>query len=238
MSKSKWFYLNILKYFASNKAESYRNLFHEHSNFLYNLLEREPTQKERVLAQTEFKRLIEDGLLYDVNGEGWYQITEEGKKVLNSGDTEIPHGDLEVFFKKYELHSKIKDVSAGLFNDGHYKEAIQAALVEVINRVKEVSGNPKDRQDKELDGDSLMQRAFGCDGDNMPLIKLNTLQDSLDKAEQRGFMYLYKGIVGIRDKKAHLNFIQNDPYRTVEYLSLASLLMKLLEKDFLGQFNK
>ena len=45
------------------------------------------------------------------------------------------------------------------------------------------------------------------------------------------FMYLYKGIVGIRDKKAHLNFVQNDPIKTLEFLSFASLLLRLLDEN-------
>ena len=81
-----------------------------------------------------------------------------------------------------------------------------------------------------------MQKAFGCD-DQIPLIRLNLLADSLDKVEQRGFMYLFKGIVGIRDKKAHLNFIQNDPNKAFDYLAMTSLLMRLLDDDFLKHFN-
>ena len=146
--------------------------------------------------------------------------------------------EMVTIFKKYDLHPRVKAVSLKLFNNGHYKEAIQAALVEVIAKVKQVAGHPKDNSGKELDGDRLMQKVFGCDGNNIPLIKLNKLVNGLDKAEQRGLMYLFKGIVGIRDKKAHLNFIQNNPYRTIEYLSLASLLMRLLENDFLKHFNK
>jgi uncharacterized protein (TIGR02391 family) len=125
-----------------------------------------------------------------------------------------------------------------LFTDTYYKEAIQASLVEVINRVKEVAGYPNDNDNRNLDGDKLMNRVFGCDGNNEPLIKLNELKDSIDKAEQRGFMNLFKGIVGVRDKKAHLNFIQDNPYMTMEYLTLASLLMRLLDEDFIKKFNQ
>jgi len=141
-------------------------------------------------------------------------------------------------FIEYDFHPSIERVSVKLFDDGHYKEAIQAALVEVITRVKVISNYPKEDSGKDLDGDSLMQRVFGCDGQNIPLIRLNQLSNSLDKAEQRGFMYLFKGIVGIRDKKAHMNFTQNDLYKAIEYLSLASLLMRILEQDFLSNFNE
>lgn len=190
-------------------------------------------QKDRVLAQNAFQKLIEDGLIFDTNGDKWYTITDEGKSALASGFHVPRHDTVETFLKKYDLHPRIKSVSARLFTDTHYKEAIQASLVEVISRVKEVADYPKDSKGRDLDGDQLMNRAFGCDGNNQPLIKLNELRDSFDRAEQRGFMNLFKGIVGVRDKKAHLNFIQRDPYRTMEYLALASLLMRLLEEDFL-----
>ncbi|MES2014270.1 MAG: TIGR02391 family protein [Patescibacteria group bacterium] len=130
----------------------------------------------------------------------------------------------------HKLHPKVELVSADQFASGYYKEAVQNALVEVIHQVKVRSGNPTDNQGGELDGDKLMQRAFGADVQR-PIITFNSLQNSLDRAEQRGLMYLYKGIVGIRDRKAHLNFIQRDPVKALEYLSLASLLLRLLDEN-------
>jgi uncharacterized protein (TIGR02391 family) len=129
----------------------------------------------------------------------------------------------------YDFHPQIKSVSLQQFQDGHYKEAIQNALVEVIDQVKIRTGHPKNSIGRELDGDDLMNRVFGCENQD-PMIKFNLLSSSLDRAEQRGLMNLFKGIVGIRDRKAHLNFTQNDPLKTIEYLSLASLLMRLLDE--------
>jgi uncharacterized protein (TIGR02391 family) len=143
-------------------------------------------------------------------------------------------GTRSALFNQYDLHHKIKEVSLSQFQDGHFKEAIQNALVEVINQVKLKSKKPyiKTGNGKkvELDGDDLMNHVFACDG-KTPKIKFNALKTSLDKAEQRGFMYLFKGIVGIRDKKAHLNFVQNDPVKTLEFLSFASLLLRLLDEN-------
>lgn len=236
MANLDWFCRKLLEYFSKQK-DCFQNIFQPYASFLKSALDREPTQKEIVLAQKAFKKLIDDEFIYDTNGDGWYTITEDGKAFLNSTET-VQLGDtVETFLKKYDLHPQIKEVSSKLFADGHYKESIQAALVEVITRVKEVAGHPKDNSGRDLDGDTLMNRAFGCDGENIPLIKLNELIDSFDKAEQRGFMNLFKGIVGIRDKKAHLNFIQNDPFRTIEYLSMASLMMRLLENNFVSQVN-
>ena len=42
-------------------------------------------------------------------------------------------------------------------------------------------------------------------------------------------MFLFKGIVGLRNSKAHSNTLFNDPSRAHEYLALASLLLRLLE---------
>ncbi len=237
MTNLDWFYKKLLEYFSKKKDCSH-NLFMPQSNFLRSILNHEPTQKDKVLAQKAFQKLIDDELIFDTTGDKWYTITDKGKSALESSFHVPRHDAIETFLKKYDLNSRVKSVSEGLFADTYYKEAIQASLVEVINRVKEVAGYPKDNDNRNLDGDKLMNRAFGCDGNNQPLIKLNELKDSIDKAEQRGFMNLFKGIVGVRDKKAHLNFIQDNPYMTMEYLALASLLMRLLEEDFIKKFNQ
>lgn len=133
-------------------------------------------------------------------------------------------------FQKYDLHPAIKRVSLSEFRDGYYKASIQNAFVEVIDEVKKRTSRPKDKNGKDLDGDPLMQHVFGCSGEHEPLVKFNDLATDLDRNEQQGLMYLYKGIVGIRNRKAHLNFVQNEPFKALEYLSLASLLMRHLDE--------
>jgi uncharacterized protein (TIGR02391 family) len=103
----------------------------------------------------------------------------------------------------------------------HYKQAALEAYIRVINEVK-----AKSRLN--LDGDTLMNQAFGCDN-RIPAIQFNTLRTDAEKDEQRGLMYLFKGIVGLRNSKAHSNRLFNDPNRAHEYLALASLLVRLLE---------
>lgn len=143
--------------------------------------------------------------------------------------TSIP-GQRTDLFAHYNFHPRVKAVSFQQFENNDFKGAIQNALVEVINEVKVKTRHPKGNNGKDLDGDDLMNHVFGCDSQR-PKIKFNALKTSLDKAEQRGLMNLFKGIVGVRDKKAHLNFIQQDPLKTIEYLSLASLLMRLLDEN-------
>jgi len=118
-------------------------------------------------------------------------------------------------------HSAIAQVSGQLFRDGHYKQAALEAYIRVIDEVKRKSGLA-------LDGDSLVNRAFGCENQT-PVIQFNTLQTDAERDEQKGIMFLFKGIVGLRNSKAHSNRFFNDPRRAHEYLALAGLLMRLLE---------
>ncbi|MEK7601351.1 MAG: TIGR02391 family protein [Patescibacteria group bacterium] len=152
------------------------------------------------------------------------------RRYIQRGPLASPAEERVELFERYDFHPRIKEVAYQQFEDGYFKEAIQNALVEVIDQVKVRTGHPKDSKGHDLDGDDLMNRVFGCDNQT-PQIQFNNLQSGLDKAEQRGLMYLFKGIVGVRDRKAHLNFLQKSPLKTIEYLSLASLLMRLLDEN-------
>lgn len=122
---------------------------------------------------------------------------------------------------QYRLHPEIERVSGPLYRDGHYKQAALEGYIRVIEEVRARSGLA-------LDGDPLMNRAFGCENQT-PVIQFNSLQTEAERDEQRGLMFLYKGIVGLRNSKAHSNRLFGDPPRGHEYLALASLLMRLLE---------
>lgn len=178
-------------------------------------------------------RAVQGGFLHRKKESGrWKYIQAHPTTSLSGQRTEV--------FARYDFHRRIKEVSLKQFQDGNFKEAIQNAFVEVIDQVKIKTNHPKKIQNGrpvELDGDELMNHIFGCDNQR-PKIRFNDLKTSLDKAEQRGLMNLYKGIVGIRDRKAHLNFIQKDPLKTIEYLSLASLLMRLLDEHTITRKNK
>jgi len=122
---------------------------------------------------------------------------------------------------QYKFHSEIERVSGELFRAGHYKSAALEAYIRVIEQVKVISKIPDD-------GDSLMNKAFACDKQT-PVIQFNSLSTEAEKDEQRGFLFLFKGIVGLRNSKAHSNALFNDPLRGHNYLALASLLMRVLE---------
>jgi uncharacterized protein (TIGR02391 family) len=121
----------------------------------------------------------------------------------------------------YALHPEIEKVSGELLRDAYFKQAALEAYIRVIDQVKTKSGLP-------FDGDPLMNQAFGSDG-RIPVLAFNSLRTDSERDEQKGIMFLFKGIVGLRNAKAHSNTLFDDPSRAHEYLALASLLMRLLE---------
>ena len=126
----------------------------------------------------------------------------------------------------YKIHPEIGKVSSKLLDDGHFAQAVEEAFKRVINEVK--AHMVRKGEDTYDGGASLMGHAFGTGG-RMPPIRFNTLTTPEEEDEQRGIMYLFMGIVGIRNRKAHDNVILDSPERAVEYLGLASLLMRLLD---------
>jgi uncharacterized protein (TIGR02391 family) len=181
-------------------------------------------------SDTSVFSYIDDGF----NQKQYLEELDKKKKLLEGFIQEKTRLEVESFVSigktlglmDYDLHSLIKEVSQRRFEDGHYADAVEAAFKEVIKRVKEYI---KDKTGENLDGDKAMNRAFGFEKQD-PLIKFNKLQTDEEKDEQKGIMFLFKGIVGIRNRKAHENVILDDPCKAIEYLALASLLMRLFDE--------
>lgn len=119
-----------------------------------------------------------------------------------------------------DLHKEVSRACSKLYLDGHYAGAVEAA-------VKAVNGLVRFRSGLELDGSTLMERAFAPSN---PILKFNALADQSDRDEQRGFMMMFSGAVaGLRNPRAH-GFIKDDPERALEYIAFVSLLAKLLDE--------
>lgn len=132
-------------------------------------------------------------------------------------------------FDRMQFHPRVITSSKSLFETGHYSQAIFEAFKAVNNFVKEKSG-------LSLDGKDLMAKVFR---EEDLIIKLNKLKTKSERDEQDGFKFLYMGaMVGIRNPKAHDNVVQTDPYRTLEYLGFASLLMKRVDEGELTGLQK
>ncbi|TET46836.1 TIGR02391 family protein [candidate division TA06 bacterium] len=122
------------------------------------------------------------------------------------------------------IHPAIAKVARGRFEGGYFADAVESALKDVNNRVKKhVKGKTK----QELDGASLMNRAFSA---NRPVIALGNLKTDTGKSIQKGYMQIFAGsMTGIRNPKAHAN-ITIDQKRAIHYLIIASLLMYKLDE--------
>ncbi len=118
------------------------------------------------------------------------------------------------------LHPDIVAVASDLFTDGHYAQAIFEALKAVEVRVRKQSSLTGSGQD-------LMARAFAGP---TPPIQVSVEQGQSGEDEQEGFRFIFMGSMrGIRNPKGHELVSLTDPQRALEYLALASLLMRRLD---------
>lgn len=129
-------------------------------------------------------------------------------------------------FNKMQFHPLVVEASKSLFESRHYTDAIFAAFKAVENFVLKKTG-------LSIYGKDLMAQVFNEDD---PIIKLNELKTKSNRNEQVGFKFLFMGAyVGIRNPKAHGEATQLDPYKTLEYLGFASLLMRRADEGKLEQ---
>ncbi len=157
------------------------------------------------------------------------QMGVRGKQGNVIGEPPKDTAELPInLFDKMQFHPRVIEVSESLFKTGNYSSAIFEAFKAVHNHVQDKTGLT-------LDGVNLMEKVFN---ENKPILQLNELLDSTDKNEQKGFRYLFMGSqMGVRNPKAHKNVEQEDPKRTLEYLSIASLLMKRIDESKLVKLN-
>ena len=105
-----------------------------------------------------------------------------------------------------------------------FGDAVEASYKEVNDTAKRIV---RDVDGQELDGATLMNRAFSP---NHPLIRLTELKTETDRSIQQGYMQIMAGaMTGIRNPQAHGNL---DPgaNRALHLICLASLLMHMIDE--------
>ena len=118
------------------------------------------------------------------------------------------------------LHPEIARAASELYVDGHYSNAVEAA-VKALNDLVCL------RSALGLEGTSLMEKAFSP---KAPVLRFNDLSNESDHNEQKGFMMMFSGAVsGLRHPRAH-GFINDEPERALEFIAFVSLLAKLLDE--------
>lgn len=123
-------------------------------------------------------------------------------------------------YEGLELHPAIERAVGNLFKDGHYSNAIEDA-VKALNALVRMNSGIDGK-----DGTALMESVFNP---KSPVLKFNTLADTSDADEQKGFMMMFSGAVaGLRNPRAH-KIIKDDPEMALEFIAFISLLAKLAD---------
>ena len=139
-------------------------------------------------------------------------LMDKNKQILNDPN----NANLITPMALSSLHPVVQRTAGDLFQNGHYRQAILDTYIALVEAVKVKSGK------NGLDNSPLMQNVFAPKN---PVISVSD-----DPDEQLGFMWLFSGaVMGIRNPKAHRLIDQNDPQRTIEWLSFASVLLRVLD---------
>ncbi|QKV78408.1 TIGR02391 family protein [Amycolatopsis sp. Hca4] len=135
--------------------------------------------------------------------------------------SELPGGGEEGHpFEVRNLHVDLPADVRRLFDNGHYSQATFEALKFLDEEVQRIA-NTSDY------GKSLMMTAFN---EKNPSIALNALSTVTEQNEQEGFKFLFAGtVVGIRNPRGHKSGVVDDPESCLDYLGLASLLLRRLD---------
>jgi uncharacterized protein (TIGR02391 family) len=134
----------------------------------------------------------------------------------DSLDREEPHP-----FETRNIHPDLPKRVRNLFDDGYGEQAVFEAFKFVEKEVKRIS---------KLEGKTgyaLMMDAFN---ENNAKIKLNHLATESEVDEQRGYKSIFAGAAaGIRNPRGHEIDIGDTPDEALDYLALASLLLRRLD---------
>jgi uncharacterized protein (TIGR02391 family) len=118
------------------------------------------------------------------------------------------------------LHPLISAAAAALFEDGYTTRAGFAAFQAVEHRVQELTG----RSDS---GKKLMMAVF--DGAS-PTLDVARYIGRSGQDEREGFKFIFAGaFLALRNPRGHGADRLDDPTEAMEYLALASLLMRRLD---------
>jgi uncharacterized protein (TIGR02391 family) len=180
-----------------------------------------------------WQRLVLDGLIvdwpptdpqYPNNGRGdVFQLTRWGHQVRAQGE----RGGALLSARRrlgVELHPQIATRVRDAVAVGAFEQAAIIALRAIEARVRDLVGDPRGRRGDRLTGTALMQHAFASD--------TGPLRDrEAEPGERVGVMNLFTGAFGaIRNALVHTEVEWSDSVEAAEYVLLADLLMRLLDR--------
>ena len=124
-------------------------------------------------------------------------------------------------FETRNIHPDLPARVRKLFDDGYLPESVLTAFKYLDVEVKRMSSI------RRKTGYELMTHAFGS---KPPVIALNRGATDSDEDEQRGYRDLFAGATaGIRNPRGHEVYVPDTPDQALDYLALASLLLRKLD---------
>jgi uncharacterized protein (TIGR02391 family) len=124
-------------------------------------------------------------------------------------------------FDDRNIHPNIQNTSKKLFDNGHYASATFEAY-KLLDKQVSVLAKVNDS------GVRLMMKAFN---EQSPLIKLTNITTTSEKDEQEGYKFIFSGsMMAIRNPRGHEYGVRDSPTECLDHLSLASMLLRRLER--------
>jgi uncharacterized protein (TIGR02391 family) len=124
-------------------------------------------------------------------------------------------------FETRNIHPDLPKKVRALFDDGHTEQAVFEAFKFIEKEVKRVSGI------RGKTGFALMMQAFNEDDAKVLITALET-DSEID--EQKGYRHIFAGAAsGIRNPRGHETDLADTPDEALDYLALASLLLRRLD---------
>jgi len=124
-------------------------------------------------------------------------------------------------FEVRNIHPDLPKKVRMLFDDGYWEQSVFEAFKYIEKEVKRISGL------RGKTGYALMMDAFN---ETNASIALNTRQTESEIDEQRGYKSIFAGAAsGIRNPRGHEIDIGDTPDDALDYLALASLLLRRLD---------
>lgn len=124
------------------------------------------------------------------------------------------------------IHKDVLLASKELFDNGHYAEAVENAIIELTVKVKHIV---REKTGKDQDGVSAIQTAFSLEN---PIIKISDSRDTKTGRDiQIGFMNLCEGAVKfIRNPKVHEK-VTYERSEAIQNLHFISFLLDRIDKS-------
>lgn len=118
------------------------------------------------------------------------------------------------------LHPRVSTAAAALLAGGHPEQAVFEAFRAVEDRVQQLTAGGGS-------GQGLMSSTFAG---QPPLLDVTKTTGRNARDEQEGFKFLFMGAsTALRNPRGHGSAVSDTPDETLEYLAVASMLMRRLD---------